>query len=208
MTFGEDAAKLLTDFLESIVPSDMIEFEALPYFTVAGWTEVEGTAIRLLQVIDTHHEALVQSAMPESKHMAKLMRGQLYYSHKRLTLELLVGIIFFLCPLGHESVDAVDTTVSVTVPKAKVTEIASEKIYVCKAYNSQSIAVAPLYWSHEFLQDVNGVVLCVIEVVSLSINTESLNPVICLSFKYYYATRHVESFHPLLKLDQVLFCDS
>ena len=89
--------------------------------------------------------------------------------------------------------------ITVAIPEAEITKISGEEIYVGKTNHSQGITVASLDWTHKFLQDVNGVILNVVEVVSLCIDSESLDPVICQCIEDYHAARHIESLKSSVK---------
>ena len=82
MRFGEDTGELGANFRKSLVPGDMIELEAFPDLSVASWAEVEWAPVRLLQVVDAHHEALVKGAVTEAEHVTELVRGQLDNPHQ------------------------------------------------------------------------------------------------------------------------------
>jgi hypothetical protein len=77
----KDASELFADFSEGLVPFDMVKFDAFPDLTVASWTKVNWTSIRLLKMVDTHHQALVHIAMTKAKHVAELMSSKLHNSH-------------------------------------------------------------------------------------------------------------------------------
>ena len=159
----------------------MVKLEALPNFSVASWAEVKWAAVRLLEMVNTHHQALVESAVSETEHVTEFMCCQLYDSHESLTLKLSIGVILLLSPLWHESVDAVNSSVTISITEAEVAEITSVQIHIGEANNSQGVAVSPLDWSNKFLQNVNSIVLSVVEVILFGINSESLNPVVSLS---------------------------
>ena len=72
-------------------------------------------------MIDTHHEALIKSTVTEAEHVSELMGSKLYNSHEGSTLELLLGRIFFLSPFWHESMDAMNSTISISITEAEVT---------------------------------------------------------------------------------------
>lgn len=203
----EDACELGADLLESFVARYMVEFEALPDLAVAGGAEVQWTPVGLLQVVDTHHEALVQCAVTETEHMAELVRGKLDDAHQCLTLELFLGVVLFFGPLGQETMDAVDTAIAVSVAEAEVAQVFGEEVDIGETDDSKGVWVSSLDWSNKFLKDVNSIVLGVVEIVPLGVNSETLDLVVGLGVKDDDLAWHVECLHPFLKLGQVLRSD-
>ena len=98
MRFSEDTTKLITNFCKSFVSLDMVKFEAFPDLSVASWAEVDRAAVRLLQVVDAHHQALVKSAVAEAKHVTEFVGSELDNSHQSSAVELLFAIILLISP--------------------------------------------------------------------------------------------------------------
>lgn len=207
MRFGEHASELGAHFCEGLVSGHVIELEAFPDLSVAGWAEVEWAPVRLLQVVDAHHQALVQGAVSKAKHMAKFMCGELDNSHQGLRLEIFLSLVLLIGPLWQESVDAVDTAVAISVPEAEVAQVLGEQVDICEANNSKGICVLSLDWSNEFLQDVDGVVLRVVKVILLGVDSETLDLVVGNCIEDNYFAWHVEGLHPFLKMIQVVLSD-
>ena len=51
----------------------MIPFDALMKFSIANWAEVNWVPIGLLQMVCTHHEALIVDAVTVTEHVAELV---------------------------------------------------------------------------------------------------------------------------------------
>lgn len=200
MRLLEDASELFAYFGESVVSDNVIELEALPDLPVASRAEVERASIRLLQMVDPHHEALVQGAVTESKHVTEFVSGKLDDSHKCLTLELLFCVILFFGPFGHKAMDTVHTTVSIAVAEAEVAQVLCEKINIGQADDSKGVGVRSLDRSDELLKNVDCVVLRVVEVVFLCVDAQATDFVVCHRIKNHNFARHVECFHPFAEL--------
>lgn len=121
MRLGENTAKLEADFFKGFISSDVIEFEALPNLSIACRAEVHWAPVGLLEMVDTHHEALVKCAVAQAKHVAEFVRRQLHNSHQSLTLELGLGVVFLLSPFWHESMNTMDSTIAVSITEAEIT---------------------------------------------------------------------------------------
>ena len=136
--------------------------------------------------------------MSKSDHVTELMCGQLHDSHQRDVLELFFAFIFFIGPFRQESMDAMHTSIAISVAKTKIAQILREEVHVREADDTECIGVFSLNRSNKLLQNVNCIILSVIEIVPLSIDAESVEFVICLRVQNNNLARHVERFHPSL----------